>query len=121
MGARGEQIIQVGDDEVRVLFTNRSLAEAEQVMGKPILGVAQGLLNGQSGITEVAHLLRVGMQAARRDANERPFTVQLDKAYRVLDEVGFAMVMTAVMEAVTAVLGYSADDPDGEESGADPN
>lgn len=124
MSARGEQFIQAGDREIKILFTNRALAEAEQAMGKSIIGVAQGLVNGQAGIIEVAHLLRTGMQAARREDGERPFAVQMDKAYRLLDEVGFATVTTAVMEAVTAVLGYNPEEEEDDgfqDDDPDPN
>jgi len=106
MGARGEQVIRMGDQEIRILFTNRALAEAEQTIGKSIVSVAQALVAGSVGIGDIAQLLRVGMQEARRDAGERPIGVQMDKAYKVLDEVGFTAVATAVMEAVSAVLGY---------------
>lgn len=106
-GARGEGIIEANGREIRVLFTNRALAEAEAQMGKSVIGVAQGFVDGQSGITELAHLLRAGMLAARRDAGERRATTMVE-AYKVLDSAGFAAVAAVVMESVAAVLGYSA-------------
>lgn len=123
MGARGERIIEAGDKEIRILFTNRALAEAEAQIGRSIFGVAQGLLNGQSGIKEIVELLRAGMQAARRDAGERPFTVRLETAYRLLDEAGVSTVAAALMEAVAVVLSYDgqADESQPAQDGADPN
>lgn len=114
-GARGERIIQAGEQEIRILFTNRALADAEKSMGKSVFGVARGLINGQSGIGDIASLLQAGMQAARRDAGEKPFAVSLDRAFAVLDEVGVTAVASAVMEAMAAVLSYTP------EGGADPN
>lgn len=116
MGARGEQIIDTPGGEVRILFTNFALASAEGRMNKPVLGVARDLVNGQAGITEVAHLLRAGMEAAERDNGARKATVSLQDAYTVMDEAGFTAVMTAVLEAMTAVLMYQ-----GEVEAADPN
>lgn len=115
MSARGEQIITLPDGkEVAVLFTNRALADAEQQMGKSVIGVAQGFTAGQSALTDLAHLLRTGMAAARRDAGNR-VPVTMAEAYTVMDEVGFTAVAQAVMPALAAVLGYNGED------GADPN
>lgn len=115
MSARGQEIIKLPDDrEVVVLFTNRALADAEAQMGKSVIGVAQGFTAGQSTLTDLTHLLRTGMTAARRDAGDRR-PVTMAEAYAVMDEVGFTAVAQAVMPALAAVLGY-----DGE-NGADPN
>lgn len=111
-GARGEAIISAAEREVRILFTNRALAEAEAQIGRSIIAVAQGFADGSSGITETAHLLRTGMEAARRDAGEGGRAISLVDAYAVLDEVGFAPVVTAVCEAVAAVLSYGAGEPE---------
>lgn len=115
-GARGETTIALADREVRILFTNRALADAEQALGRSILGVAQGMMDGTTGVTETVHLLRVGMNAARRDAGEPGPVVPLNRAYEVMDEAGFSAVMVAVMEAVSAVLSYGQ----GEETGPNP-
>lgn len=123
-GARGERIILAGEREVRILFTNRALADAERQMGKSVFGVARGLIGGQSGIVDVAYLLQAGMQAAKRDAGERPVAVSLDSAFQVLDEAGVTAVATAVMEAMAAVLSYDPSTSSGRGSGqdgADPN
>lgn len=110
MTARGERTFQAGDKSVTVLFTNRALANVERTLGKGIVGVAQGLLDGRSGLTEVAILLQAGMEAARIDARAGGAKVTLTDAYDVLDLIGFSTVASPVMEAVAAVLGYSAPD-----------
>ena len=115
IGARGEATITAGEREVQILYTNRALAEAEQALGKSIVGVAQGFLDGTSGIYDIAQVLHAGMKAARREARERGPQVTLDQVYAVLDQAGFAAVAAAVMEAVTAVLSY------GPEEEPDPN
>lgn len=107
MGARGERVILAGEKEIRILFTNRALADAEEMMGKSVFGVARGLATGQSGIGDIAHLLQAGMQAARRDAGERPAAVSLDNAYAILDEAGVTPVAIVLMEALTVVLSYN--------------
>lgn len=112
-GARGESVIQHGDTEYRLLFTNRALAEAESATGKSIIMIAQGFSVGTTGIGDVAHLLAVGMEAARRDAKSGGRTVTLVDAYRVMDEVGFTAAARVVMEAVAEVMQFS-DEAEGE-------
>lgn len=114
---RGEGIIRAGEREVRIQFNNRALAEAEQQMKRSVIGVAQGFAQGDTGITEVAHLLRAGMQAARRGRGGKPAT--LIEAYLVLDEAGFSAVAEVVMTALAEVLGYDPNAAEDEE--ADPN
>lgn len=108
-GARGEVTLQAGGRQVRLLYTNRALAEAESAMGKSVIGVAQGFASGQSGITEVAHLLRAGMEASRRDAREGGRPITLNEAYDVLDEAGFAGAAGAVFTAISEVLSYGGE------------
>jgi len=108
-GARGEATIQAGEREVHILFTNRALAETEGAIGKSIIGVAQGFTEGTTGVGDIAHLLRAGMEAARRDARAGGKVVTLKDAFQVLDEVGFTAVSVAVMEAVSAVLSFSGE------------
>ena len=115
MGARGEQTIIVGDEEIRVLFTNRALAEAEQALGKGIFQVFQEFVDQKAGLTDTVHLLRAGMEAARRDARTGGKAVQTNDAYDVLNAVGFQRVIQAVAVAIADVLAY---DPDQE---TDPN
>ncbi len=119
-GARGEGIIVLPDGEqVRVLFTNRALVEAERALGKSILALAQGFGDGIVGIGDVAQLLLVGMQASRRDERAGGPIPNLASAYDVMDQVGFAKVAEAVIGAVAGVLSYGQDDAGGEDP--DPN
>jgi len=108
MGARGEATIEADGREVRVLFTNRALAEIETRLKQSIIAVAHGMADGSSGITEAVHLLRAGMEAARRDAHEGG-TVSLADAFQVLDDAGYTKVVLAVSEAIAAVLSYGTD------------
>jgi hypothetical protein len=120
MGARGEAVIQAGErGEITVLFTNRALSDAESFTGRSIFSLARGLVDGQSGVTEVAQLLRAGMQSARRDARERPFAVSVDTAFAILDAAGVKNVMVALAEAVTTVIAYDGERAAGEPSGPD--
>lgn len=113
MGARGEGRIRLDDrTEQEVIFTNRAIADAEQAMGRGILGVLQGFQDGSSGITEAAHLLRAGMEASRRDGRGGGKPTTMADAYAVLDQAGFAAVMTVLAEAVSAVLTYGSGDAD---------
>ena len=111
-GARGEYSIQTEAGEVRLLYTNRALVDAELAMGKSVLAVSQGFVQGESGMTEMVHLLQAGMEAARHDAREGGRRVTVNDALRVMDEVGLAGVAAPVMEGVAAVLSY---DPTNEE------
>jgi len=120
-GARGEAVLYAGDQEVRVLFTNKALIDFEKVSGKSVIGVAQGFMGGQAGVSEVAQLLLVGMQAARRDARTGGPAVKMADAIAVMDQVGFSDTAAAVMEAVAGVLGYSQDDAADDDGDDDPN
>lgn len=121
LGARGERTFKAGDREVTILFTNRALAGAEKRLGKGIVGVAQGLVNGASGIGDIAALLQVGMEAHRADIKAGGNQISEAQAYAALDQAGFATVAEAVMEAVAAVLSYSSDAETAEETDPGPN
>ena len=109
-GARGDITLQAGNREVRLLFTNRALAEAEGAMGKSTIAIAQGFATGEGALSiiELAHMLRAGMEAARRDAREGGRVISLNEAYDVLDEVGFIEVSKAVFGAISEVLSYGS-------------
>jgi hypothetical protein len=113
-----EAIITAGEREVRVLFTNRALAEVEGQLKRPIIAIAQGFADGTSGVTDVAHVLRAGMEAARRDAHQSGHPVTLNDAYAVMDELSFGEICEAVMLAVARVLSNGDGESDEE---ADPN
>ncbi len=105
-GARGEETIQAGDREVRVLFTNMALADVERKLGRSIVAVARGFVAGDTGVGDVVELLRAGMEAARRDAGEPGPTITLNHAYQVMDQVGFGETAAAVMKAIDTVISY---------------
>ena len=122
MAARGEGTIVLPDGrEVHVLYTNRALANIEQVTERSIIALADGFSRGTSGVRETAAVLQAGMEAHRRDAREGGRTVTLRDAYEVLDEVGFAEVSAVTMEAVGTVLGYGVEGEFDEEMNDDPN
>jgi hypothetical protein len=119
-GARGEGILQLDDGEVRVLFTNRALAEIEQK-----LALKLKLLSGESAISEfllglgvgdTAQVLQVGMEAARHDARAGGRSTTLSDAYRVLDEVGIVQVSTVLVEAIAAVLTFGVNSEEADEN-----
>lgn len=116
-GARGEGTIYAESGEVHVLYTNWTLTEIEKATGKSILAIADGFARNETTLTDVAHILRFGMETHRRDARIGGQIKSLRDALDVLDEVGFSKVTAAVMESVAYVLGYGAGQ-DGEE---DPN
>lgn len=121
IGARNEAIIRAGGQEYRLLFTNRALGEAERTAGVSILALISGFTDADntSGINELAHLMRAGLEAARRDAREggRPFT--LNQAFDILDKAGFTPVLMVVLEAVSNVLGYDgAEDSEDDDPNA---
>jgi len=108
-GARGEGIIRHGETEHRILFTNRALAEAESATGKSVLALAQGFGAGTTGVGDIAQMLAVGLEAARRDANAGGRTYTVADAYRIMDQVGFGETARSVMEAMSAVLRFGTD------------
>lgn len=111
MGARGEQIIQTDSGEVRLLYTNRALAQAEGRIGQGIVEILRDFETGGS-ISDVAELLRAGMQAARQEATGGTRPVRLQEAYEVLDDIGFAAAIEAVALGIAAVLGYGTEAED---------
>jgi hypothetical protein len=111
-GARGEAVLMVGDEQVTALYTNRALAEAERATGKTILEIARGAESGNLGIGDVAQLLHVGMEHARRESRAGGRSYTINDAWQVLDMLGFGAVAAAVFEAVAAVLSFSAEDAD---------
>lgn len=120
VGARGEGILQVGDGEVRVLFTNRALAEIEQKLQLKLKLLSSGdaiseFLLGL-GVGDMAQVLQVGMEAARHDARAGGRSVTLADAYRVLDEVGIVQVSAVCVEAIAAVLAFGVNSEEANEN-----
>lgn len=117
MTARGEGTLTVDGSPVDILFTNRALAQAEVQLGRPVLQIAGDAEN--LGMGDLARLMLVGMNAARRDAKTGGKPPNLNDAWDAMDAVGFKESLRVVIEALAAVLGYSQDD-DGEEIDEDP-
>lgn len=114
MSARGEGFIKLDDDrEVEILFTNRALIKFERRTKKAIFGVMQGFVDGTSGMDDLTALLREGMDAAQR-ARGNQKAVPTSQAIQVLEQAGFTKTAQIVMEAVSAVLSYGAEDDEAE-------
>lgn len=112
-GARGEGRLQTPSGvEVVVLFTNRALAEAERATGKSVLQLADAGRGTGLGIGDLANLLAIGMEFARREAGTGGPRITLGNAYSILDEVGFVKVAQVVLEALATVLSYGAGESD---------
>jgi hypothetical protein len=109
-GARGEGRLATAQGEVVVLFTNRALAEAENLTGKSILQLAAAARSDALGMGTLVQLLAVGMEFARREAGTGGARITTKDAYAVLDEVGFIRVVTVVLEALATVLAFGADE-----------
>jgi hypothetical protein len=106
-GARGEAIIQAGEREVRALFTNRALAEAEVDIGRSIIEISRGFAAGRVGVGEIAKLLHRGMEAAQRDARAGN-RMSLDSAYDVMDAAGYPVVARAIIEAIIVTMSHGS-------------
>lgn len=119
-GARGEGYLTVEGEQIPILFTNRALAEAEQMTGKGVLQLVREAKDGDMSIGDTANLLRVGLEHARRESGSGHKAYTMLDAWRFLDVLGFGAVAAAVLEAVAAVLAYGptiaqedADNPPG--------
>lgn len=106
-GARSEAIVTVDDEEIELLFTNRALAEAERAMGKGLWG---GLQADELRVDDVAHLIRAGLAAARREHGGSGKPVSMDDAWRLMDALGFQKALQIAAEAIAEVLTYEPED-----------
>lgn len=103
-GARGEAYLELDGETYVILFTNRALADAERATGKSVTQLA-----GQAealGIGDVAHLLAVGLEWGRREGRQSNPGYNANDAWRLLDQLGFAVCLEAVLTALAAVLVY---------------
>jgi len=116
-GARGEATITTPDGEVSILYTNKALADAERATGKSVLELVGSARDGRLGVGDIAQLLYVGMEAARRDARVGGRSHTINDAWGVLDAVGFGTVTIAVIGAMAAALNY---EPGGEDEDSPP-
>jgi hypothetical protein len=116
-GARGESQLVVKGQTYNLLYTNRALIEAEQATQKGIMQLFREVRDDSMHVQDLVTLLRVGLEAARRDgkAGGRPYS-QID-AIQIQDQAGFAPVMAAVWAGIGNVLAY--DSTEGPTEGAD--
>ena len=113
VGARGERTLTVGEKAHTILLTNRALAEAERALGKSVMQVARDGISERVSITDIAKLLQVGLDAARRDQGLPGRAMPPDDAWGILDVLGFGTVAGAVLEALSDVLFYNPEREDG--------
>jgi hypothetical protein len=110
-GARGEVQLTVPQGPVRLLFTNRALAQAETTSGLSIMKIVTAMSEKDVSQNLLAALLQAGMQAARREAGQ-PGAVSLDEAWVVIEALGYRAVLVPVVEAVAAVFSWGAEETD---------
>ena len=108
MTARTTHTIKLENEEIGVLYTNRALADAETETGKNLLALLNEISAGNLSIADVSVLLKVGMEAYRRDAKTGGNPITLDDSYRVMDEVGFSKVSEIVLTSIADVLNYNS-------------
>lgn len=106
-GARGEGYIELGDERLAILFTNRALADVERLTSKSTLQLVNGFGRDSLGIGDIAQLLAAGLECARRENRSRPQSYTINDAYRLLDECGFGEIAPIVFKAIADVLAYS--------------
>ncbi|MFH0902333.1 MAG: GTA-gp10 family protein [Pseudomonadota bacterium] len=105
-GARGEGYLDLDGETYAVLFTNRAIAEAEKATGKGILQLLNGFRNDTTGVIDLVQLLAVGLEAARREGRSRAGGYNINDAWRLLDQLGFATVAEVVFGALADVMSY---------------
>ncbi len=114
-GARGECTLEAEGRSYPVLFTNRALAQAERVINKPMLELLTAIQSRQLGVGDTAQLLAIGLEFGRQDAKAGGRSYRVEDAFHIMDALGFTAVLTAVLEAVAAVLVYDGE-TDGDQS-----
>jgi hypothetical protein len=104
-GARGEAYLVVDGEQRPILFTNRALSEAERLIGRALFGL---IMAGKTELTfeATAQLIWVGMEHGRRDARVGGAAYKISDAWAVMDACGIGPCVTAVFEAITAVMSY---------------
>jgi hypothetical protein len=108
---KGEATITLGDgSEVHIKYNNFALAQAEEMLGRPIMAVAQHFDSGGIGVADVGKILLAGM----RGGGERRASMR--QAFEIMDDVGLIPVATATITAALEVLTHNS-----EEGDDDPN
>lgn len=114
-GARGEGQLEVDGKVYEILFTNKALADAEKATGKTVLQLANEARAQATGMGDTAQLLYIGIETARRENRSGGKSYSLMDAWRIMDALGFAAVLTVVLEAMTDVLSYGTGSAEDEE------
>lgn len=109
-GARGEGYLELDGERHVILFTLRALADAERATGKSVMQLMATAQHNTMAIGDVAQLLIVGLEYARREHRDRTRGYDLNDAWRLLNGLGFAPVAAAVFEALAAVMAYRGGD-----------
>ncbi len=111
-GARGEGFLEIQDEDgevlerVVLLYTNQALADGERATGRTMLQLLQSAQREDMGVGDVAQLLLVGMEAARRETRSSGHGYSIRDAYRVLDALGFTQVAAVVYSAIAEAFAY---------------
>lgn len=105
-GARGEGFLDLDGETYVILFTNRAIADAEKATGKGILQLLNGFRGDTTGLGDLAHLLAVGLEYARREGRSRAGAYNINDAWRLLDQLGYSTVAEVVFGALTDVMMY---------------
>ncbi len=104
--ARGEEILVHRGEELPMLLTNRALADIEQATGKTIVQLAQAAKTGDLGVSDVAEMLRAGLEYGRRDAKTRSKAYTMADVWDIMDEQGFVTCLKCAINAVASVLSF---------------
>lgn len=107
VGARGECRFDLGDDgECTALFTNAALMTAERELGTTFPGIIRQLEATNMSLTNCRTLLRIGMEAARRENHEARGSYSDTDAQKVLDQVGYFNVVVSLTAAIMMVFNF---------------
>ena len=113
-GARGDVELQAGEHgAVRLIYTNRAIRDAELALGRGIIKVLMAARDSDLSVGDVAKLLQIGMEYARRDGQRGGRQVTEGEAFEVMDQAGFGPTAAAVFEGLSAVLSYDGQDGEG--------
>ena len=105
-GARGEGYLELDGERYAVLFTLRALADAEQFTGKSIMQLMAAAQANAMSVGNLAQMLAVGLEYARRERKGRVRPYDVNDAWRLLDGLGFTIVLVVVLEALAAVMSF---------------
>lgn len=110
-GARGEGYLELDGERYPILFTLRAIAEAEAATGKTVLQLMREAQTNTMGVGDLARLLAVGLEHARREGRGR--VGGAEQAWALLERLGFMPVAVIVFEALAAAMSYGGAGRDG--------